>query len=160
MFKMTEDVIVTQEIKKSLDDPRAGGIVIFEGIVRDHNLGLPVSSLEYEAFTSMANLEGQKIIDKALSDFEIYGASAVHRVGHLKIGEIAISVVVTAAHRREAFVACEYIVDQIKRLVPIWKKEHYLSGKAEWVYCPHCKEYEPAFKPVIKKVSCCDHEHN
>ena len=138
MFKMTEENI--NDVKKiyKTDNPRAGAAVYFEGIVRNHNEGHDVSSLEYQAYESMANKEGQKIIDEAIKKFDIYDCFCVHRMGHLKIGDNAVYVVANSAHRAESFRACEYIINEVKLRVPIWKKEHYINKDAEWVACHHC----------------------
>ena len=110
-----------------------GASVVFEGTVRNNNEGREVKSLEYEAMESLASKEGNRIIEEALVKFPIDCAECIHRIGHLQIGDIAIRVVVTSGHRKEAFAACQYIVDEVKARVPIWKKEHYSSGSSEWI---------------------------
>ena len=111
----------------------AGAQVVFTGVVRNHNEGQAVESLEYEAHDSLAISEGEKILEEARSLFELEDAHCVHRVGHLQIGDVAVMVAVTAAHRRAAFDACQYIIDEVKRRVPIWKREMYTDGKTEWL---------------------------
>jgi molybdopterin synthase catalytic subunit len=115
-----------------------GGLVTFEGRVRNHNHGRSVLKLEYEAFKEMAILEGQKIIDEAKSKFKIEDAFCIHRVGVLEIKDLAVWIVVYSEHRDAAFRACEYIIDQIKIRVPIWKKEYYEDGQTDWVKCLTC----------------------
>ncbi|MEZ0324389.1 MAG: ThiF family adenylyltransferase [Fimbriimonas sp.] len=110
-----------------------GGLVIFEGRVRDVNEGNVVEALEYEALDDLAAREGEHILADALARFSVSAAACVHRVGLLQLGEIAIRVEVAAAHRRAAFDACEFIVDEVKRRVPIWKKEHYAGGATDWI---------------------------
>ncbi len=122
-----------EEVAREQPDSRAGAMVVFEGVVRDLNEGREVQSLEYEAMESLAAKEGAKIIREALAKFPILDAWCVHRVGHLRVGEIAIRVEVQAAHRSGAFAACQYIVDEVKARVPIWKKEHYADGDSEWI---------------------------
>jgi adenylyltransferase/sulfurtransferase len=117
----------------ALSSDRAGGYVSFEGRVRNHNEGEPVEALEYEAYEALALAEGRRVVEEALVRFEILEAACVHRVGRLEIGDIAVRVEVAAAHRKEAFRACEYIIDEVKARVPIWKKEHYGSGVTDWV---------------------------
>ena len=107
--------------------------MVFEGRVRDHNLGRDVRSLEYEAFDEMAIKTGNEVLDEARSLFPILNVSCVHRTGHLRIGDIAIRVEVAAAHRKAAFEACGWIVDEVKKRVPIWKKEHYADGDSGWI---------------------------
>ena len=112
---------------------KVGAIVVFEGCVRDNNEGNQVLSLEYEAMESLACKEGNRIIEEAMRNFPIESAECIHRVGHLKLGDIAVRVIVTAGHRKEAFAACSYIIDEVKSRVPIWKKEHYVDGSSDWI---------------------------
>jgi adenylyltransferase/sulfurtransferase len=108
--------------------------------VRDHNDGRRVRRLEYEAFEALAIKEGSRIVQQAIEQFGVYRAACVHRVGDLAIGELAVWVGVSAAHRQEAFAACRYIIDEVKHRVPIWKKEHYEDGDSGWVNCERCAE--------------------
>ena len=140
MFEVTDEPIVVGTLEGRLCDPRAGGIVSFEGRVRNHNGGLRVSSLEYQCYREMALKEGEKIIREALAGFPIFHVHSVHREGHLQIGEIAVWVGVSSSHREEAFGSCQYVIDNIKARVPIWKKEYYIDRKAEWVACHRCQE--------------------
>lgn len=112
----------------------SGGLVVFEGRVRIVNEGRQVEALEYEAFDELAVREGERILEEARVRFPIDGVSCVHRVGMLALGEIAIRVEVASGHRREAFEACEFVVDETKRRVPIWKKEHYVDGATDWLH--------------------------
>jgi molybdopterin synthase catalytic subunit len=118
--------------------PHSGGIVTFEGRVRAVNNDKEVSSLEYVAYPALALHEGHAIISEALERLDIIEACAVHRTGHLAIGDIAVWVMSAAVHRQEAFEATEYIINAIKTRVPIWKKEYYRDGEAIWVRCDHC----------------------
>jgi len=124
--------------RESLADPSAGGYASFEGWVRDHNEGRTVQRLEYEAFEALAIREGERIVAEAVARFGVARAACVHRVGSLGIGELAVWVGVSAAHRGEAFAACRYIIDEVKHRVPIWKKEHYADGDSGWVNCERC----------------------
>lgn len=144
MFEISSAPIDTEFHKMMLMDETAGGYVNFEGWVRNHNEGKSVLTLEYEAYTSMAEKEGGKIVEEALARFDITGARCVHRTGKLAIGEMAVWVGVTAAHRKAAFDACEYIIDEVKHRLPIWKKETYTDGDSGWVNCQH---------------GCADHAH-
>lgn len=130
--------IDTDTARQELQDAGAGAYVSFEGWVRDHNEGLAVTRLEYEAFVDLAVKEGERILDEAMRRFPIKHALCVHRIGALAIGELAVWVGVSAAHRGEAFEACRYIIDEVKHRVPIWKKEHYVNGDSGWVNCEHC----------------------
>lgn len=111
----------------------AGGFVVFEGKVRNHAEGQSVVELEYEAFAEMALSQGEALVQEAMERFGLLEARVIHRVGKLAIGDTAVVVQTASAHRREAFEACEWIMDQLKWRVPIWKRETYTSGVAEWV---------------------------
>lgn len=116
----------------------SGAFVMFEGWIRDHNEGRSVERLEYEIYEPLAVTEGEKILAEAIERFEIEDAACVHRQGMLEIGETAVLAVASAAHRREAFRACRYIIDEVKHRLPIWKKEYYADGDAQWVNCRNC----------------------
>lgn len=140
MFYLEEKSLHTHELQRKLCDHRAGGYVCFEGWVRNHNLGKEVTRLEYEAYPPLAIKEACKIIAEAQDKYSILDAHCVHRVGSLEIGDVAVWVGVNSVHRGPAFQACEYIIDELKIRVPIWKKEHYLDGDSGWVKCEHCHE--------------------
>jgi sulfur-carrier protein adenylyltransferase/sulfurtransferase len=137
-FAFASVPLETDRYRESLADPAAGGYASFEGWVRDHNEGRTVQRLEYEAFESLAIREGERIVAEAVARFGVARAACVHRVGSLGIGELAVWVGVSAAHRGEAFAACRYIIDEVKHRVPIWKKEHYAAGDSGWVNCERC----------------------
>src|SRR5690606_24629339 len=94
-----------------------------------------VNSLEYEAYVDLAEKEGNRILAEAQQRFDLLAVEAVHRVGHLQIGDLAVWVGVSAAHRGPAFDACRTVIDELKARVPIWKKEHYVSGATGWINC-------------------------
>jgi molybdopterin synthase catalytic subunit len=135
MFKISTTPIDPVAQQGALGDPRAGACVTFEGWVRNRNEGQPVLSLEYEAYALLAETEGERILAEARGRFDLVGASGVHRVGLLQLGELAVWVGVTAEHRGSAFEACRYIIDEAKARLPIWKKEHYASGATAWINC-------------------------
>ena len=136
MFSLSNTPIDTEALKRLVNTPEAGAYVAFEGWVRENNEGKKVTALEYEAYEELAVKEGQKILDEA-KKFHILKAHCVHRTGPLKIGDLAVMVVVSSAHRKEAFVACEFIINEIKKRVPIWKRESYADGSTSWVNCAH-----------------------
>ena len=140
MFQVTGQTIDVAAFRKQLFDPGCGAYVQFEGWVRDHNEGQEVLRLEYEVYEPLAAKEGQRIIDEAITRFGLNKAAAIHRSGPLDLTDIAVIVGVASAHRGEAFEGCRYIIDQVKTRLPIWKKEHYASGAAEWVNCQRCAE--------------------
>jgi molybdopterin synthase catalytic subunit len=135
MFRITSEPLDPPTLQRARADARAGACVTFEGWVRNRNEGQPVLSLEYEAYAALAEKEGARILAEAREKFSILGAQGVHRVGHLRLGDLAVWVGVTAEHRGAAFDACRYIIDETKARVPIWKKEHYASGATEWINC-------------------------
>ncbi len=142
-FRLSPTRIEVEQLKASLQNPQAGAIVCFEGIVRNHNEGKAVLSLEYEAYESLAENEAAKILNEARQNFSIFSAVCVHRTGLLDIGEAAVFVGVTSAHRDASFVACRYIIDEIKTRLPIWKKETYQDGSTGWVNCQHTHAESP-----------------
>lgn len=138
MFQITSNIINPASIRDLVLDPAAGGFCSFEGWVRDHHQGRAVLRLEYEAYQALAEKEGTRIIAETEEKFDILHAACVHRVGLLEIGEMAVYVCVSSAHRDAAFEACRWIIDEIKSRVPIWKKEFFADGEDGWVRCDHC----------------------
>jgi len=134
-FSISDQPIQTDALRADLLSRSAGGFVSFEGWVRDHNDGEAVNALEYSAYQSLAEKEGSRIIDEAKERFEIDDASGVHRIGSLAIGDLAVWVGVSAAHRGAAFDASRYIIDEVKARVPIWKREYYVNKAPTWVNC-------------------------
>lgn len=134
-FRIATTAIDPGAWQRELADERAGACVTFEGWVRNRNEGQPVQSLEYEAYALLAEAEGERILGEARDKFALLGVRAVHRVGHLRLGELAVWVGVVAEHRGAAFEACRYIIDEAKARLPIWKKEHYTSGATAWINC-------------------------
>jgi molybdopterin synthase catalytic subunit len=112
--------------------PSAGGIAMFVGVVRDEDEGRAVTDLGYSAHPDVEAYLYQ-VVGKAVSQYPIHAVSAVHRIGDLKIGEIAVIVAVACPRRGEAFDACRQIVEEIKHAVPIWKHQRFADGDAEWV---------------------------
>jgi molybdopterin synthase catalytic subunit len=119
---------VTSAVQKKFN----GAVVTFLGTTRDISNGKKVLRLEYEAYSELAEKMLAQIIDEAKSKFGVSEVSLAHRIGRLEIGEISLVVAVGSEHRKAAFLACQYIVDRIKILVPIWKKEIYEDGEI-WV---------------------------
>lgn len=123
-----------EQLRARVLDPRAGGYASFEGWVRDHHAGRAVDGLDYEAYTTLAEREGERIVAEAKARFDVVDACCAHRVGTLAVGDLAVWVGVSAAHRGAAFDACRYIIDEVKQRVPIWKREHYREGDADWLH--------------------------
>jgi sulfur-carrier protein adenylyltransferase/sulfurtransferase len=137
-FAFSDRPLDPAALRAAVEDRAAGGYASFEGWVRNHNDGRDVVRLEYEAYAELAVKEGERIIDEAIRRFGVRRARCVHRVGALGLGELAVWVGVSSAHRGEAFAACRYIIDEVKHRVPIWKKEHYADGDSGWVNCERC----------------------
>ena len=137
-FRFTQTAIDTVQARRELLDSGAGGYVSFEGWVRDQNEGQQVTRLECEAFQELAEKEGERIVTDALRRFPVKHALCIHRIGTLAVGDMAVWVGVSSAHRGESFDACRFIIDEVKHRVPIWKKEHYRNGDSGWVNCERC----------------------
>lgn len=130
--KLTEEALDPEACRQMVADPSAGGQVIFCGAVRNHTKGEEVTHLFYEAYESMALREMKHICDKVTQRWPVVKACVHHRTGTLQIGELAVVIAVSAAHRQAAFEACMFMIDELKKDVPIWKREFLKSG-AEWV---------------------------
>ena len=133
-FHLSETPIDAAALRITLEDPAAGGAVTFEGWVRNHNEARAVTRLDYQAYGPLAEDEGEAILDEARVKFALRAARCVHRTGALAIGEMAVWVGVSADHRDAAFAACRWIIDEVKRRVPIWKNEHYADGETGWLH--------------------------
>jgi MoaE-MoaD fusion protein len=131
-YRITGKKILASELAKSLEAPEDGAVVTFEGIVRNHSGGRKTLYLEYEAYTPMAIRKMEEIGAEAKEKFAIDSVGIIHRTGRLEIGETSVAIVVTAAHRRPAFEACHYLIDRLKQVVPVWKKEYFEDGVV-WV---------------------------
>ena len=138
MMQMITAPIDPDALRRRLRDPAAGACAAFEGWIRNENEGRRVLRLEYETYEPLAVKEGEKVIAEARAKYPLLHAHCVHRSGLLEIGDCAVWVGVSSAHRDEAFLACRYIIDQIKIRLPIWKKEHYADGDSGWVNCERC----------------------
>jgi molybdopterin synthase catalytic subunit len=127
LFEIRETALSLDECWRAVARPEAGGIVLFAGTVRNENAGQPVSALEYQAYSPMAEKELRAIAE------EIEAAAGVrlaclHRVGKLEVGDLAVVCAASAPHRGEAFSACQQLIDRLKARVPIWKREHGEQG--------------------------------
>ena len=112
--------------------PEFGGIATFVGVVRSHHGGRDVVGLDYSAYPDMAEAECAKIVFEAETRWSVHVALE-HRIGSLAVGELAVVVAAAGAHRDEAFAACRHVIEELKRRVPIWKREQYADGGADWV---------------------------
>lgn len=131
-IQLTREPLDRNALVASVSDPSMGGIVVFEGVVRDHARGKQVRYLEYETYQEMAEPQIRTIAQEAMQRWGIEHVAVAHRFGRLEIGEASVIIVVASPHRAEAFDACRYIIDTLKTTVPIWKKEVATNGE-EWV---------------------------
>jgi len=125
---LTRDPIDTHALQRSLQLPKDGAVVVFEGVVRDRTGERAVLALEYEAYESMALMKIEEIAIAARERFAIRDIGIIHRLGRLEPGECSVSIVVVSAHRAPAFEACRFAIDTLKTTVPIWKKELFAEG--------------------------------
>jgi molybdopterin synthase catalytic subunit len=133
-FALSASPIEVDAEKAAIGHAAAGACVTFEGWVRDHNDGRAVQRLDYQAYAPLALSEGEAILARAITTFGLRAARCVHRTGTLAIGDLAVWVGVSADHRGAAFDACRWIIDEVKRRVPIWKNEHYADGDSGWLH--------------------------
>jgi molybdopterin synthase catalytic subunit len=135
LVEIRDEPLDVNEVVAALDDDAAGGLTLFVGRVRDHDGGQGVTSLDYSAHpTALTRL--REVCDRVAGTYDVHGLVAVHRVGHLEIGDIAVIVATTAAHRGVAFDASRALIDTLKSEVPIWKHQRFADGAEEWVGLP------------------------
>jgi molybdopterin synthase catalytic subunit len=133
LVAIRDDALSVDEVRNAIADPAAGGEVLFIGAVRDHDAEKGVTGLAYSAHPS-AEAELRKVAEEIVSKFpDVIGLAAVHRIGDLAVGDLAVVVGVSCAHRAEAFHACHALIDELKATVPIWKHQRFTDGTDEWV---------------------------
>ncbi len=135
LVDLRESPLDVAEVLTALGDEASGGLTLFVGRVRDHDHGLGVRGLEYTAHPTALDAL-QRVCDRVAAEHDVHGVAAVHRVGRLAIGDIAVVVATTAAHRGEAFAASRALIDTLKDEVPIWKHQQFTDGTDEWVGTP------------------------
>jgi molybdopterin synthase catalytic subunit len=132
LIRLTREPLNRDALIEAVSHPGAGGLVVFEGVVRDNARGKQIRYLEYDAYPEMAEQQIRTIIAEAERHWGVEHVAVAHRFGRLEIGEASVIIVVATPHRAEAFDACRYIIDTLKTTVPIWKKEVATNGE-EWV---------------------------
>ncbi len=132
MFRVTREPIDLQELVRHVTDPEAGAIATFIGTTRNHNEGRKVIALDYDAYPEMAERELRRIGAEAMKKWKIAHVAITHRVGPVALTEASVVIAVSAAHRDDAFQACRYAIEEIKKTVPIWKKEVFEGGEV-WI---------------------------
>lgn len=143
MMHITHQPISVEAFLKEKPDALCGASVHFIGTVRNHQDGKAVRRLYYECYESMADKQIAAIIDRIKHTYGVDQIRALHRVGWLEVGDVAIIIETRSAHREEVFSACRAVIEEIKKKVPIWKKEVYEDGTSEWVLCAHVAEVTP-----------------
>lgn len=135
LVALREEPLDVAEVSEAVSDAAAGGIAVFVGAVRDHDHGHDVTGLEYSAHpTALARLE--EVAEEVAEEFEAVAVAAVHRVGALAVGDVAVVCAVSGAHRGTAFDATRALIDRLKERVPIWKHQLFADGTDEWVATP------------------------
>ena len=135
LIAVRESELSVDEVRAAVADPAAGGIALFAGAVRDSDHDRGVSGLSYSAHPSAAD-ELRRVAEVIAEKYPVIGIAAVHRVGDLAIGDLAVVLAVSCPHRGEAFDACRDLIDDLKASVPIWKHQRFDDGTAEWVGTP------------------------
>jgi molybdopterin synthase catalytic subunit len=132
LIAIRETGLSVDEVRTAVADPAAGGEVLFVGTVRDNDADRGVTALSYTAHPS-AEAEMRRVAEDIVAKYDVIAVAAVHRVGDLAIGDLAVVVGVACAHRAEAFHACHALIDELKASVPIWKHQRFTDGSDEWV---------------------------
>lgn len=135
LCELRETPLDVAEVVAALDDDASGGLTLFVGRVRDHDGGKGVTGLDYSAHPSALE-RMREVCERVAEQYDVHGIAAVHRVGTLAIGDIAVVVATTTAHRGEAFDASRTLIDTLKSEVPIWKHQRFTDGSEEWVGSP------------------------
>jgi molybdopterin synthase catalytic subunit len=129
---LSDQPLSVDQCYAKVQDPTCGGICLFVGTIRNHSQGEPVTHLEFDSYPPMAIKEMRRIAEEAQEKFGLQSVVVHHRVGHMSIGDIAVIIAVSSAHRAAAFEGCEWVIDELKKDVPIWKKEFRPDG-SYWV---------------------------
>jgi len=132
MVILQEGPVRVDELIAAVRADAAGAVVLFLGTVRDSNEGRQVRHLEYEAYSEMAREELRRLEAETRDRFAVSAVALAHRTGRLEVGEVAVAIAVSSAHRDESFTACRFLIDELKRRVPIWKREYFEGGDV-WI---------------------------
>lgn len=133
LVDIRETPLSLDEVYGAVTDPAAGGICVFVGTVRDHDSGKDVSALGYSSHPSALD-RLREVAERIASECDVIALAGVHRVGDLTIGDLAVVVAASSAHRADAFEACRRLIDELKTDVPVWKHQTFVTGDAEWVH--------------------------
>jgi molybdopterin synthase catalytic subunit len=135
-FAITRSAIIPEQHRSRATLAETGNVVSFDGRVRNHHRGRTVIALEYTIYEDLARTEGEAILEEASERYDVCSIWAVHRCGPVPIGESAVWIEVESAHREDGFLACRFVIDEVKRRLPIWKHETYEDGTSEWIQPP------------------------
>jgi molybdopterin synthase catalytic subunit len=134
MIQLTNTVIDYTALTESVRSSAAGAVVLFLGTVREMTDGRQTTALDYEAFPQMAEAKLEELLVEARQKWPIVHAGIAHRLGRLELGAVSVAIAVSTPHRQQAFEAGQYLIDRLKQIVPIWKKENWADGSTEWVH--------------------------
>ncbi len=134
MIRLTHDPIDYTASTEAVRSHAAGAVMLFLGTVRELTDGRQTLALDYEAYPEMATSKMQELADEARRRWPVLALEMIHRLGRLELGDISISIALSCPHRKEAFAAGQFLIDEFKRVVPIWKKENWADGTTEWVH--------------------------
>jgi molybdopterin synthase catalytic subunit len=132
VVQLTQHAIDVTALTEFVRKPHSGAVVTFLGTVRDLTGDVVTNSLHYEAYPAMAEKQMAEIENQTRARWPVGELALVHRLGHLEVGEVSVAVAVSCPHRAEAFEACRFVIDRLKEIVPIWKKENRADGSACW----------------------------
>ena len=135
LLDLRESPLDPAEVLAAVEDPAAGGLNLFVGTVRDHDGGEQVDHLDYSAHPSALD-RMREVAEGVVTEFDVLALAAVHRTGHLRIGDVAVVVAVAAAHRGQAYDASRALIDRLKGTIPVWKHQVFADGREEWVNSP------------------------
>lgn len=134
MVELTHESIDYTSLTEKIRSNSAGAVILFLGTVREMTAGRQTVALDYEAFSEMALAQMQSLEDQARQKWPIVAVEMIHRLGHLELGDISIAIALSCPHRQAAFDAGKFLIDEFKKVVPIWKKENWSDGSTEWVH--------------------------
>ena len=134
MIQLNHDPIDSSAVIESVQSPAVGAVVLFLGTTREFTAGRQTESLDYESYGEMAFRKLEELEQEARQQWSLTELTIVHRLGHLGLGEASVAIAVSAPHRKDAFTAGQWLIDTLKEIVPIWKKENWADGTSEWVH--------------------------
>ena len=134
MIQITSETIDSESVIAAVSDPNAGAILLFLGTTREFTGDKQTTLLEYECYEAMALAKLNELRDEAMKRWPLAGCAIVHRIGNVAIGETSVAIAVSSPHRIDGFQAGQWLIDTLKQVVPIWKKELWSDGTSEWVH--------------------------